>query len=201
MMKTSATSASARSTPAKTVMKTGTGFDTPKVMPRLPGSQNETISISDDGYKKAQSEEEQAEVVAGESGRFDVVMKKLRDQFISGKRTNTDIDPYEKNLSQGVMALGGFKQLNDWEGKGLVLVEKSILAANKALNQGLERRSKQMSGTYNQSALLINRHEIIKRSQNIPNWFQAEYEAFINKMGQSAAKGAFEQGALFYTGQ
>jgi len=201
MMKTSATSASARSTPAKTVMKTGTGFDTPKVMPRLPGSQNETVSISEDGYKKSQAEAEQEEISANQSAAFEETMQKLREQFISGTRVQTDIDPYEKNLSQGVMALGGFKQLNDWEGKGLVLVEKSILAASQALNQGLERRSKQMSGTYNQSALLINRHEIIKRSQNIPNWFQAEYETFINQMSQPAAKGAFEQGALFYTGQ
>ncbi len=58
-MRISSPSQMFKSNKYKSVNATGTGMDTPKAAPRTPGNAAETVSISQEAYKKAQQEEQE----------------------------------------------------------------------------------------------------------------------------------------------
>lgn len=202
MIKSLATSPLLETGKNKAVDPVGTRFETPKVIPRSPSSNNETVSISYSGYEKLQADASaEAKTAASPStDRFENTMNKLREHHASGGVTQISADPYENSLSIGIMALGGMKQLEKWEAQGMPISEESILAAGDAFNAGFKQRLDESGGTYSKKGLAINRHEIVKTNQDVPDWFLEEQQNLISQMAQNGTRAAFERGALFHVG-
>lgn len=57
-MRISSPSQMFKSNKYKSVNATGTGMDTPKAAPRTPGNASETVTISQEAFKKAKEDQE-----------------------------------------------------------------------------------------------------------------------------------------------
>lgn len=132
--------------------------------------------------------------------RFKNTMQKLEQQFDAGLTNRISADPYENQLGIGIMAVGGFEQVKAWREQGMELSEASILAAGKTFNDAYKQHISTSKNSSTAKGFSINRHEIIKNNQAIPQWFLEEQQMLLNLMGQSATRLAFEQGALFHAG-
>lgn len=131
---------------------------------------------------------------------FENAMQKLEQQFDAGQTNRISADPYENQLGIGIMALGGFEQVKTWREQGMELSEASILAAGKTFNDAYKQHISTSKNSSTAQGFSINRHEIIKNNQAVPEWFLEEQQMLLDLMGQSATRQAFERGALFHAG-
>jgi len=132
--------------------------------------------------------------------RFENAMQKIEQQFDAGQTNRINADLYENQLGIGIMALGGFEQVKTWREQGMELSEASILAAGKAFNDGFKQQLSESKNSPSALGVAINRHEIVKDNQTVPEWFLQEQQQLLDQMGQTAVRQAFERGALFHVG-
>lgn len=102
---------------------------------------------------------------------------------------------YELEVSLGLMALGGEKQLEIWKNKGLDMTEETVLEAAKVYQMAFKEHFER--GMERHEGLLCNRYLIVMNSQQTPDWFRYEYQDFLSRLENPQERKELEEGALY----
>jgi len=170
---------------------------------RAKSDSNSDNSVPDDqisiSYASYQSQQESLFPTknTNESDRFQTTINNLREKSASGQLDYASSDSYENQIRQGITAIGGYRQLENWREQGLKLTEQTLLNAGTALNEGL--RQLKGDGTYSRKGLVMNRFDLVKQNQEVPEWFAEEKQKALKTMPESAAS-AIRKGHTFYVG-
>lgn len=144
----------------------------------LPRSQNESVSISDAGRNL-----------------LDAEVRQMKAEISSGELV--DLRGTEGRMRLGLLALGS--DVERWTNKGLVLSEKSLLAAADAFEQGFRRNVDAAGNALAGSSVSLNGHQIIMNSQSVPDWFTREHQEFLSNIDDADRRRAFLDGQTYFS--
>lgn len=100
---------------------------------------------------------------------------------------------YDLQIKLGMIALGGEKQIENWNSAGVEITENTLLAAATVFNRGFKEMGDSGNG-----GITYNRHQIVINSQETPQWFKEEAITKLAFLDSPEMEKAFKSGALYY---
>ena len=98
----------------------------------------------------------------------------------------------------GLIALGK-STMQEWSTKGMNVSDEAVIAAGKAFQNAVKKMTEESGSSLAGSSLVLNKHQIIIGSQEVPGWFVQEYEDALSSLENKEMKSAFEKSELFFT--
>lgn len=107
----------------------------------------------------------------------------------------------EEGLSHLGRITFGNRTIERWEKMGLSLSDAALTTAGKAFQQAFRENLEKNGASLAGSSVVINKHQIVISSQNVPVWFKEEYNHYLSTLDSPEIITAFRNGERFYSSQ
>lgn len=98
----------------------------------------------------------------------------------------------------GMIALGK-RTIDEWTTKGLAISTETLIVAGKVFREAVSSAFQKNELSSPDLNICLNKHEIVSKSQAVPDWFKIEYQQTLSNIINSKMKKAFEKSGLYFS--